>query len=333
MRTDEPSTTPRVVAVGRQEDAVDVERAVFEAAGIELETHPRPGNAELPASIRTADGILHSSWDLTADVIEQLRCRVIGRYGIGYDNIDVEAATEQGIAVVNVPGYCVDEIAEHVLAFTLAWHRCLPFYDRDRFAASDLERPRSAPTHRIADLTGGLCAFGDIARGVAARWQALGMDVLSFDPYVPTEDFAAHGVTQVSFEDLLAASDVVSVHTPLTDETRQLIDADAFDRMQSHALLVNTARGEVVHTGDLLAALRRGAIAGACLDVVAGNDDEQQALRDRPDVLLTPHIAYLSEQSVRDLHEGAATGVRDVLEGRRPPGLVNPAVTDAQLFD
>lgn len=286
---------------------------------------PEP-DRELPEALRHADGILFGgSWPVTRDVIAQLdNCRVIGRFGLGYDSIDVEAATARNMAVVVARGYCEEDMADHVMAFLLAWQRHIVFYDRESRTGEG--RPEGLPMPRISNLTVGLCGFGGVARYLARKLKAFGCEVIAHDPYVAADTFTQAGVEAVRFDELLRRSDVLSIHCALTKETRHLFSTAAFERMKTNALLINTARGAIVDTGALVWALENGQIAGACLDVVEEGALAEYNLKDMDRVLLTPHIAYRSEESLEDLYRIAATNVRLVLEGKRPDGLVNPAV-------
>lgn len=322
--------SPHVVIVGRKPDAVDLERAVFSEAGIRVTTLAQPPEGSgLPDEIRNADGILQAgSWPVTREVIGQLtRCRVVGRYGLGYDNIDVDAATERGIAVVTARGYCEEEISDHVLAFLLSWHRRIPFYDR--LHRSGVRQKLAHPIPRISTLTGGLCGFGGIARCLAPKLKALGMHVVAFDPFLPNELFTQFGVERVDFDGLLARADVISIHCALTDETRHLFNEAAFKAMKPNALIINTARGGIIDTGALVSALQAGEIAGAGLDVLEEGDFERYRLHEIETLLHTPHMAWQSETARVELARRSAFNVRLVLEGKRPDGLVNSNVIPA----
>lgn len=319
--------SPIVAVVGPSQRDLGIERQVFEIIGAEICQVPL-GSATagaLPEAVRQADAILHGAWRIDRPVIDQLeRCRVIGRYGLGFDNIDVAAATARGIAVVVAKGYCESEMSDHALAFILGWYRQILFYDRKRWLNG--ARHDSGPIPRIRTLTAGLCGFGGIARVTAPKLQALGMTVIAFDPHVSDEMFASLNVRRVGFDELLRRADAISIHCALTPETHHLFEASAFARMKSTALLVNTARGGIVDTAALAHALETGEIAGACLDVLEEGAYETHDLGRFPSLLTTPHIAWRSEASRVEVVRFAAIAVREVLCGRTPPGLVNPEV-------
>jgi D-3-phosphoglycerate dehydrogenase len=324
----------------------DIEREIFGQAGIAID----PVSSEelqdgIPERAFSADALLLSQAADRDFLSRFTQCRVIGRYGLGYDNIDVEACTDLGIAVVVPRGYGEADVADHALAFIVSWHRRIVHYDRLR-QAND---PRRLPSdlRRLSTLVVGLCGFGGIGRNLAPKLKALGMQVLVYDPYVAPEAFAAHGVERVDFDTLLAESDVISIHTALTRETYHLFDEAAFRAMKKRPLIVNTARGSIISTEALVQALDEELICGACLDVLEGEHTpvfkahveataEQMAARDRalarlrahPSVILTPLIAYQSTTAIAELPKRVAQNVVDVLQGREPEGLVNRQVIE-----
>jgi len=279
---------------------------------------------EVLAAGRDADALISQYASITREVIHGLtRCRAIGRYGIGVDNIDVAAATERGIAVVNVPSYCEDEVSDHALAMLLSWARKIPHYTEEiREGVWDWKTGR--PIRRLRGQVLGLLGFGKIARMVARKAKTFGFSVIAHDPYLPSEIFSREGVESVNFDDLLTRSDFLSVHVPLTAKTYRLIDAKALAKMKPTACLINTSRGPVVDEEALIRALKSGGIAGACLDVT---DPEPPApdnpLLRMPQVLLSPHVAWYSEESQIELRRKIAADIGRALNGLRPVGLVN----------
>ena len=263
---------------------------------------------------------------ITAEVMAKMpRCRIIARYGIGVDTIDLDAATRAGIIVTNNPTYCIEEVAEHTMALLLACARKVPLYDR-LVRASRWEVPPGKPMFRLAGRTLGLVGFGNIARQVAARAAAFGMRVLFADPFVPEAHAGTHA-RKVGFDELLAESDFVSVHPPLTAETRKMIGEAALAAMKRTAFLINCARGPVVDTDALVRALDAGTIAGCALDTVDPEPlPDPHPLRGRENVILTPHVAWYSEQALVGLQAGAPGEVKRVLSGEWPVNVVNKAV-------
>jgi len=284
---------------------------------------------EVLAAGRDADALISQYAPITGEVVHGLtRCRAIGRYGIGVDNIDVQAATEQGIAVVNVPSYCEDEVSDHTLAMLLSWARKIPHYTEEiREGVWDWKTGR--PIRRLRGQVLGLLGFGKIARLVARKARAFGLEVIAHDPYLPEEVFSQAGVEQVEFDKLLSRSDFLSVHVPLTERTRHLINGEALAKMKPTACLINTSRGGVIHEEALIRALQEGRIAGACLDVTDPEPpDPENPLRKMPQVLLSPHVAWYSEESQIDLRRKIAQDVGRALSGLLPHGLVNRELKD-----
>ncbi|MEM2001733.1 MAG: C-terminal binding protein [Candidatus Methanomethylicaceae archaeon] len=271
-----------------------------------------------------ADAIISQYAPITRKVIRGLkRCKVIGRYGIGVDNIDVDAATEAGIAVINVPSYCEEEVSDHVMAFLLAWARRVVHYTREvEHGAWDWKTGR--PIYRLQGQTLGLLGFGKIARLVARKAKVFGFKIIACDPYVPDEIFTAEGVQKVEFDQLLKESDFLSIHVPLTPETRHLINSTTLSKMKPTACLINTARGGIVDKEALYQALKAGKLAGACLDVIEPEPpDPNDPLLRLPQVLWSPHVAWYSEGSLLELRTKLARDVGRALHGLMPTGLVN----------
>ena len=320
----------RVLVTDLAWPTTDVERDVLAAAGAELVLSPSDDPTELARLAADADAILTCFAKVTAEVLDAApRCRTVARYGVGVDNIDVARATELGMVVTNVPVYCVDEVADSALLGILALARRLLPLNRD-IVDGGWGRAVPGSGTRLRGKVLGLVGLGVIGSALAARAQALGLDVIAFDSSGRT----VPGVRVVeSLGELLATADAVSLHVPLTERTHHLIGAAQLAVMKPTAWLVNTARGPLVDTEALLAALDAGAIAGAALDVT---DPEplpaDHPLRTRDDVVLTPHTAFSSDGSLAELASRAAGNVVDVLQGRIPATVVNPEVlTSAAL--
>jgi D-3-phosphoglycerate dehydrogenase len=268
---------------------------------------------------RDADAILVTYAKLPGDLLRQLtRCKVIGRFGLGVDNIDIPAATERGITVTYVPDYCMHEVSDHAMALLLALARKIPLSNA-LVQAGRWEMPAVVPIHRLHGRVLGLIGFGNIPRALVPKARAFGLTVITHDPYVAQDAVKALGVENVSFDDLLARSDFVSVHAPLLPATRGLMNADAFAKMNKGALLINTARGPLVDEGALVAALDSGKLGGAALDVVAVEPlAKDSALRGRDNVILTPHTGFYSVEALDELQTKCATDVARVLSGEKP---------------
>ncbi|MBC7109102.1 MAG: C-terminal binding protein [Methanomassiliicoccales archaeon] len=279
---------------------------------------------EVLALAKDADALISQYAPITQAVIQSLqRCKAIGRYGIGVDNIDVQAATARGIAVINVPSYCEEEVSDHALAMLLAWARRIVHYaEETRQGVWDWKTGR--PIHRLKGQVLGLLGFGKIARLVARKAKVLGLVVIAHDPYVPDKVFADEGVKRVDLEDLLTQSDFLSIHVPLTDSTRHLINAETLAKMKPSACLINTSRGGVVDEFALVQALKEGRLAGACLDVTEPEPPSlDNPLLKMPQVLISPHVAWYSEESQVELRTKIARDIGRALNGLLPEGLVN----------
>lgn len=307
-------------------DSLEVEKKIL--AGLaELTPLQTKKPEEFLPQAADCDALLNTyAGPITAEAMAKMpNCRIIARYGIGVDTIDLEAATRVGIIVTNNPTYCIEEVAEHTLALLLACARKVAFYDR-MVRAGTWAVPPGKPMFRLAGATLGLIGFGNIAREVAVRAGACGMKVLYADPFVKQGQFNAPG-QKAELNELLAQSDFVSVHPPLTPETRGMINEAAFARMKPTAFLINCARGPVVDTQALVRALDAKQIAGCALDTTDPEPlPNPHPLRGRENVILNPHVAWYSETAMVGLQAGAPNEVRRVLSGEWPVNVVNKAV-------
>ena len=291
---------------------------------VELTSNVGERTPDAKETLAEADAVVTLRYDLDTDAIAALQdCRVIARYGIGVDNVDLDAATERGIPVTNVPDYCIEEVSIHALTTCLALGRGLPTYD-DSVAAGEWDRGAVPPIHRFSKQTVGVVGYGAIGRAVGERVDALGADVLTSDPFLDEAAVADEPATLVAFETLLERSDFVTVHSPLTEDTRGLFDADAFGRMREDAYLVNVARGPIVDDEALLDALDSGDLAGAGLDVFPEEPPAaDHPLRDHPAVVTTPHVAWYSEEANDQRRHTVVDIVRSVLSGGEAENVVN----------
>ena len=303
------------------------------SVGAELILAKSGSEEELLDLVRNADGILTCFANVTAPVIRAgTRLKVIGRYGIGVDNIDVAEATALGIPVTNVPAYCLDEVAEHSLALLLGLARKVVAYDA-ALRQGDWSLRTGQPIFRVRGRSIGIVGYGKIGRRVGEAADALGLHVLAYDPAIPAEDIERSGVHAATLGEIATAADFVTVHVPLTPETTGLIDATFLRAMKPTSFVINTARGGIVDQDVLARALREGWIAGAALDVF---DPERipadHPLLSAPNLIVTPHVAFYSEESVLELERLAAENVAAVLSGRRPPHVVNPEVLELERW-
>lgn len=254
------------------------------------------------------------------------RTGLLVRAGIGYDVIDVAAATAAGIWVANVPDYCVDEVADHAMLLLMAAWRRLTELEAVWRTGSWVNAALVPPVSRARGRRLGLVGFGRIGRAVAQRARGFGFEVVAHDPYVPDDVLRAAGVEPVGLDDLFATSDAVSLHCPLTSETRSMVDAERLARARPGLVLVNTSRGGVVDLAALDDALDRGQVGAAGLDVLADEPapDLERPLFRRPNVVLTPHLAWYSLEARRDLALKAAEEAYRFVSGDRPRNLINP---------
>ena len=299
--------------------SLDPARAALQRVDPELRMAKSASAEDILAVAREADAVLVTYAKLPGELLDELRrCKVIGRFGLGVDNIDLPAAARLGITVTYVPDYCLREVSDHAMALILALARKIAFANR-LVQSGRWEVPPLVPMRRLEGQVLGLVGFGHIPRALAPKAKAFGLTVITHDPYLPPEVARAHGVEATSLEDLLAHADFVSVHAPLTPATRGLVGAAAFARMKRGAFLINTARGPLVDEAALVAALDSGQLGGAALDVLAVEPPAKDSpLIGRDNVILTPHAAYYSLEALEELQTKCASDVARVLLGEPP---------------
>lgn len=268
---------------------------------------------------RDADAIIVCYAKITPEIINQLtKCKVIARTGLGVDNIDIPAAAAKNIVVTYVPDYCLREVSDHAMALLLALARKVTLANK-LAQEGRWEMPAVQPISRLDGQVLGLVGFGNIPRTMVPKAKAFGLKVITSDPYVAEEHLKALDVENVSFDELLAQSDFISVHAPLLPQTRHLFNADAFAKMKKGAYIINTARGPLIDETALLAALDSGQIAGAGLDVIETEPmPKDSPLIGRDNLILTPHTGFYSAESLIELQTKAATDVGRVLQGEKP---------------
>jgi len=321
----------RVVVAGAGYPSYEAERSALARAGAELVVADGLPAAEIVAACTEADGILTDYFPIRAETIRALmRCRIICAYGVGLNQVDVSAATDAGIVVSHTPECCIDEVADHTLALVLAATRNVALLDRGLRAGS-WDYRAGPELRRLAGRTLGLVGFGRIARAVAHRASAFGLLVVAFDPNIDDAVFEQAGVGRADLATLLARSDILSVHVPLTAQTRGLIGPDELAALRPGAVVVNTARGGVVDEAALTRALSDGVLAAAGLDVFEHEPlAATNPLLGLDNVVLTPHAAYYSIESQQTMQEQAAEEVRRVLMGEPPLYAVNSEVLTAR---
>jgi D-3-phosphoglycerate dehydrogenase len=300
------------------------EREELSAVGAEFRTALCRTEEEVAAVCKDADGLIVTYAKVGRMALAAMpRLRIIVRTGVGYDTLDVPAASERKVMVANVPDYCVGEVADHTMALLLSWWRRIGELDQ-QVRTKGWGLPVK-PVLRLEGRTIGLLGLGRMGQAVAVRARGFGLRLLAWDPYVPQAVFASLGVQPASLEDLCRASDILSIHSPLTHETQGIISDKTLRLMKPTAVVVNTARGGLINTDDLVVAIREGRIAGAALDVVELEPlPLDHPIRSLPRVLLTPHAAWYSESSEPELRRRAARIVAQGLKGERPASLLNP---------
>jgi len=304
-----------------------LESEALASIGVQLKFCTLSTEDQLISGAREAGILLveHSSTPLTRRVIQSLpRCRLIAKYGVGVDNIDLVAASECGIVVCHSPGYCTDEVSDHTLSLILACARRTFVMDRHVRAGGWHELTFQPPIHRFREQTVGLMGFGRIARRVAEKLSGWKGRTIACDPNIKASTFANAGVEQVSFAALLAQSDYLSLHLPLTDETYHILGAEALSYMRRTAFVINTSRGAVIDESALIAALCSGRLQGAALDVTEQEPNPPDSpLRILPNVLLTPHLGAYSQESVQHLRETILRSIIAFCAGLSPPYVAN----------
>lgn len=310
----------------------DSAEQTLRAAGLSVERAPDTSAATLARLGAQAEGLIVQWHRIDGALMDRMpNLKIISRLGIGYDMVDVAAATERGIAVANTPSYCIEEVASHTIAMIMTQARGLPAYDaalRGGAWKPVAARPMAV---RPSSTTVSVLGFGRIGSLVARGCRALGFRVLVADPYAPAEAVIAADCEPVSIEEAIAAADILTLHVPLTDETRHLIDAGSIATMKPGAVVVNTCRGPLIDEGALVEALHSGRVGAAALDVFEVEPlAADAALREAPNVLLTPHAAWYSPQALEDLPVHAAQNIIRFLAGEQVGAIVNPAYADAR---
>ncbi len=321
---------PKVIITDYDYGNIDIERSILEKVGAEVIGLQAKREEDLFDAATDCAAMINQYARIGRETITRMqKCEVIARYGVGVDIVDVAAATEQKILVTNVRDYCTEEVADHAISLWLTLARKLPDYDRATHKG--IWRWQSGkPIYRLRDRTMGVVSFGKIGQAISARARAFGVNVIAFDPFLPAQVAKEHGVELVSKEDLLARSDYILMQAPMTPDTRHFLSDAEFAAMKPGAILVNTGRGPTVDNRALFRALTDGHLAAAGLD----DPEEEPAKRSEwnpednpiftlPNVVVTPHAAYYSEESIAAARVTAATQVAKVLSRQKPDYPVN----------
>lgn len=302
---------------------IEVERRVIESAGHRLVVGPSEASPSDRIEALVAENhpeAIMTCWaEVSATAIASpAKLSIVQRIGVGLDNIAVEAATARGAWVTNVPDYCVEEVSDHAVAMIMCWIRGIVPYDRE--VKEGAWNSAAGHLRRATNLTVGILGFGRIGRASARKLSGIGLTVLAHD-IAPPEKSGPTNI--VDIEELLASSDIVLIHLPLTSETKHLVDAAFLSCMREGSLLVNVSRGSVVDSAALIQALQNGPLVAAALDVVEGEPAPPRELVGRSDIVVTPHVAFSSDASIAELRRRSAEEVVRVLAGELPENPCN----------
>ncbi|MFZ7133162.1 MAG: C-terminal binding protein [Eubacteriales bacterium] len=305
-------------------ESIEKEKKIIESIGAELNDYQCKTEEDVIEKAKDADAIIVQFAPITRKVIESLEnCKVIVRYAVGVDNIDLHAATEKGIYVCNVPDYAIDEVSDHTLLLILAIERKLQTFMRN-VQKGDWTYTYVKPLNRLKGQVLGLMGFGRIPRMVAEKAKPFGFEIITYDPFVSEEILNEYHVKRVDFDTLLKESDVLSIHTPLNDKTKHLVNTEAFKKMTKKPFIVNTSRGGIIDEKALIKALGDKLIRGAALDVIEKEPiDITNELLKMDNVIITPHSAWYTEESIKTLQKYTAEEVKRVLSGNTPKNAVN----------
>ena len=314
----------KVVVSDNRHGDYSIEAAVLKPDDAEVVIEDCSTVEEMIIACRDADGVLLDQAPMPAKVIESMtKCKVVSRYGVGYDNVDVEACTKKKIYVANVPDYCMEDVSDHAMALFYSCVRRITLRDKQvRQGGWNMDR---SGIYRIKDRVFALIGFGNIARCLVRKLSGLGLKkVLVYDPYVSKEIIEASSAQKTDLETLLTEADYISLHVPVTPETKGIINKKAFSLMKNSAILINTARGPLVDEEALIDALSTGKIAFAGLDT----HNKEPLPADSPllkmdNCILTDHVGFYSVESMKELHTKIAQNIKAVLEGGKPIYPVN----------
>ncbi|MBG9586647.1 C-terminal binding protein [Cytobacillus firmus] len=298
------------------------EEDVFKESGLDIEFVKAQCKTEdeVAEQAKHADAILNQYAPISRRVIESLEnAKVISRYGVGVNTIDLDAANEKGITVANVPDYGMEEVSNHALALLLSWARKVTLLNNE-VKKGNWDFKACVPIHRFTNQTVGVLGFGRIPRRFIEKVKPLGFKLAAYDPFVSAEDMASAGVQKMELDEIISEADYLSVHVPLIKDTFHLLNADRFSQMKKNAVIINTARGPIIDEKALIEALENGIIAGAALDVA----EEEPISIDSPllymdNVIITPHSAWYSEEAMVELRQKAAKNIVQVLKGEKTP--------------
>lgn len=314
--------TFKVLLTDFEFEHLQYEEEVFAESGLNIEFIKAQCKTEeeVIEQAQQVDAILNQYAPISRKVLESLQnTKIISRYGVGVNTIDLEAAKEKGIIVANVPDYGMEEVSNHALALLLSWARKVTLLNNE-VKNGNWDFKASVPIHRFDKQIVGVLGFGRIPRRFIEKVKPLGFKMAAYDPFVSAEDMAALGVRKMELDEIIREADYLSVHVPLIKETFHLLNKERFSQMKKNAVIINTARGSIIDEKALADALEKGAIAGAALDVT----EEEPIGKDSPlltmdNVIITPHSAWYSEEAMVELRQKAARNIVQVLSGETTP--------------
>jgi D-3-phosphoglycerate dehydrogenase len=314
--------TFKVLLTDYEFEHLQYEEDVFQESGLDIEFIKAQCKTEedVIELAKEADAILNQYAPISRRVIESLdKTKIISRYGVGVNTIDLDAAKEKGITVANVPDYGMEEVSNHALALLLSWARKVTLLNNE-VKKGNWDFNASVPIHRFNEQTVGVLGFGRIPRRLIEKLKPLGFKTAAYDPFVSAEDMAAIGVQKMELNEIIRESDYLSVHVPLINDTFHLINEERLNQMKSNAVIINTARGPIIDEKALANALEKGIIAGAALDVTENEPISiDSPLLKMDNVIITPHSAWYSEESMIELRQKAAKNIVQVLSNEKTP--------------
>ncbi|MGM8365984.1 C-terminal binding protein [Virgibacillus sp. W0181] len=320
----------KVAVIDYEFKTLNIEREVLSQLDIELVSGKCKTDEEIIELAGDADGIINQYALINAQVISQLKnCKIISQYGVGVDVVDLDAATSHNIYVSHVPDYGIEEVSNHAIALLLSWSRKIVQYNNS-VREGNWSYRYGAPIHRYSHQTLGVLGFGRIPRSLVRKIKHFGFNILVHDPFVADDDIREAGAEPTDLNILLQESDFVTVHVPLNEQTRYLINKDNLSTMKKNAVIINAARGPIINEDDLVEALQNKQIAGAALDVLENEPvASNNPLLKMENVIITPHSAFYSEESMQEFRTKAAQSVVDALNGKAPKYLVNKDVNSS----
>ncbi|MDQ0247538.1 D-3-phosphoglycerate dehydrogenase [Bacillus fengqiuensis] len=312
----------KVLLTDYEFEHLQYEESVFEQSGLEIEFIKAQCRTEdeVMEAAKDVDAILNQYAPISRRVIESLEnVKIISRYGVGVNTIDLDAAKEKGIIVANVPDYGMEEVSNHALALLLSWARKVTLLNNE-VKNGNWDFKACVPIHRFNNQTVGVLGFGRIPRRFVEKVKPLGFKTAAYDPFVSAEDMAAVGVQKMELDEIIRESDFLSVHVPLIDDTFHLINEERLNQMKKNAVIINTARGPIIDEKALAEALENKIIAGAALDVTENEPiNTDSPLLKMDNVIITPHSAWYSEEAMIELRQKAAKNIIQVLSGEKSP--------------